>query len=156
MSTENTNRYIEFSLGHERYAIPLMMVKEVISVPSPTPIPNSSPCFLGIVNLRGSIISIVDLRTKLKIKKNDELHEESVIIIDAGHSMVGLVVDSINKVLTFQKEDLSDMPVVETQVDAGFINGIYRSENDLVILLDVVKVLDVKNSDETIKLKKTA
>lgn len=156
MSIENANRYIEFSLGHERYALPLMMVKEVISVPVPTPIPNSAPHFLGIVNLRGNIISIIDLRSKLKIKKNADLPEESVIIIDAGISLMGIVVDSINKVLTFKEGELSDMPAVETQVDAGFISGIYKSEKDLVILLDIAKVLDVKDRELLASAKKAA
>lgn len=156
MSLENANRYIEFSLGHERYAVPLMMVREVISVPTPTPIPNSAPHFLGIVNLRGSIISIIDLRTKLKIKKNPDLHEESVIIIDAGISLMGIIVDSINKVLTFNEGDLSDMPAVETQVDAGFISGIYKSEKDLVVLLDIAKVLDVKDREALTKASRAA
>lgn len=116
-------RFIEFSLGNEDYAIPLLMVREVISVPDTTPIPKSPPHFLGIMNLRGQVISVVDLRKKLKIdsKKNKE---EAVIIVDIGTMNIGVVVDAINKVLAFSPEEVSAIPEVESQVNTQYIQGV--------------------------------
>lgn len=138
-------RFLEFSLGKEDYAIPLLSVREVISVPETTPIPKAPPHFLGIMNLRGQVISVVDLRTKLKIKPLENNHEESVIIVDLNGMNLGIVVDSINKVLAFHFDEISEVPEIESQVNAEYIHGVYRKEDSLTVLLDVAKVLDLKD-----------
>ncbi|MDD4974847.1 MAG: chemotaxis protein CheW [Bacteriovorax sp.] len=138
------SRFIEFSLGKEDYAIPLLMVREVISVPDTTPIPKSPPHFLGIMNLRGQVISVVDLRKKLKVEAKQD-KEEAVIIVDIGGMNIGVVVDSINKVLAFSSDEVSEMPEVENQVNTNYIFGVYRKENSLTVLLDIAKVLDLKD-----------
>jgi purine-binding chemotaxis protein CheW len=145
-TTTNLNRYIEFSLGSEDYAIPLLMVREVISVPETTPIPKAPAHFLGIMNLRGQVISVVDLRKKMKVEPAKNV-EEAVIIVDIGGLNIGVVVDSINKVLAFSTEEVSEVPEVEQQVNANFIMGVYKKEKSLTILLDIARVLDLKDFD---------
>ncbi len=141
----SVHRFLEFTLGAEDYAIPLLSVREVISVPETTPIPKAPSHFLGIMNLRGQVISVVDLRTKLKIKPKENNAEESVIIVDINGMNLGIVVDSINKVLAFTDEEVNEVPEIETQVNAEYIQGVYRKENSLTVLLDVAKVLDLKD-----------
>lgn len=154
-STAELNRFLEFSLGAEDYAIPLLMVREVISIPETTPIPKSPVHFLGIMNLRGQVISVVDLRKKLKVEpKKDK--EEAVIIVDIGSMNIGVVVDSINKVLAFSAEDVSEMPEIEHQVNTQYIFGVYKKEESLTVLLDIAKVLDLKDMEALSGLKKTA
>lgn len=150
-----THRFLEFSLGTEDYAIPLLSVREVISVPETTPIPKAPPHFLGIMNLRGQVISVVDLRTKLKIKAKENNQEESVIIVDINGMNLGIVVDSINKVLAFGLNEVNEVPEIETQVSADYIQGVYRKEDALTVLLDVAKVLDLSDL-KALQLKKAA
>lgn len=149
------SRFIEFSLGREDYAIPLLMVREVISVPDTTPIPKSPSHFLGIMNLRGQVISVVDLRKKLKVDAKQD-KEEAVIIVDIGGMNIGVVVDSINKVLAFSSDEVSEMPEVENQVNTHFIFGVYKKENSLTVLLDIAKVLDLKDMEAISGSKKAA
>jgi purine-binding chemotaxis protein CheW len=149
------SRFIEFSLGKEDYAIPLLMVREVISVPDTTPIPKSPSHFLGIMNLRGQVISVVDLRKKLKVEAKQD-KEEAVIIVDIGGMNIGVVVDSINKVLAFSSEDVSEMPEVENQLNTHYIFGVYKKENSLTVLLDIAKVLDLKDMEAIGAAKKAA
>jgi purine-binding chemotaxis protein CheW len=149
------SRFIEFSLGKEDYAIPLLMVREVISVPDTTPIPKSPPHFLGIMNLRGQVISVVDLRKKLKVEAKQD-KEEAVIIVDIGGMNIGVVVDSINKVLAFSSDEVSEMPEVENQINTNYIFGVYRKENSLTVLLDIAKVLDLKDLEAISGSKKAA
>lgn len=149
------SRFIEFSLGKEDYAIPLLMVREVISVPDTTPIPKSPGHFLGIMNLRGQVISVVDLRKKLKVETKQD-NEEAVIIVDIGGMNIGVVVDSINKVLAFSSEEVSDMPEVENQMNTHYIFGVYKKENSLTILLDIAKVLDLKDLEAINGTRKAA
>lgn len=149
------NRFIEFSLGSENYAIPLLLVREVVSIPEITPIPKSPSHFLGIMNLRGEIISVVDLRKKLKIEvKKDK--EEVVVIVAIGEKNIGLIVDSINKVLAFSSDEVSEMPEVEGQVNTHFVSGVYRKENSLTILLDISKALEIKETEVLTNSKKAA
>lgn len=149
------NRFIEFSLGSENYAIPLLLVREVVSIPEITPIPKSPSHFLGIMNLRGEIISVVDLRKKLKIEvKKDK--EEVVVIVAIGEKNIGLIVDSINKVLAFSSDEVSEMPEVEGQVNTHFVSGVYRKENSLTILLDISKALEIKETEVPTDSKKAA
>ncbi len=155
MSTGELNRFIEFSLGSEDYAVPLLMVREVISVPDTTPIPKAPPHFLGIMNLRGQVISVVDLRKKLKVEPRKD-KEEAVIIVDIGSMNIGVVVDSINKVLAFSKEDVCEMPEVESQINTQYIQGVYKKENSLTVLLDLAKVLDLKDFEALNSQKKAA
>jgi purine-binding chemotaxis protein CheW len=154
-ATGEMNRFIEFSLGAEDYAIPLLMVREVISVPDTTPIPKAPPHFVGIMNLRGQVISVVDLRKKLKVDPRKD-KEEAVIIVDIGTMNIGVVVDSINKVLAFSHEDVCDMPEIESQVNTQFIHGVYKKENSLTVLLDLAKVLDLKDFETLNGQKKAA
>lgn len=143
-SKNELNRFIEFGLGSENYAVSLLMVREVISVPETTPIPTSPSHFLGIINLRGQIISVIDLRKKLKIEAKSE-KEEVVIIIDIGGVNVGVVVDSINKVLAFSADDVGEMPAVDGQIKTSFICGVYKKDDSLTILLDISKILSSKD-----------
>lgn len=149
------SRFIEFSLGAEDYAIPLLMVREVISVPDTTPIPKSPSHFLGIMNLRGQVISVVDLRKKLKVEAKQD-KEEAVIIVDIGGMNIGVVVDSINRVLAFSSDEVSEMPEVENQLNTHYIFGVYKKENSLTVLLDIAKVLDLKDLDMINAAKKAA
>lgn len=141
----DSERYLEFDLGTEHYAIRLLQVKEVIPIPETTPIPKAPSYFLGIMNLRGHIISIVDLRKKLGVPSKENLEEEAVIIADVEGVKMGVIVDSINRVLPVSMKDVSEVPEISSQVNAKYIEGIFRREDDLTVLLDLGSVLDLKD-----------
>ncbi|MFN7262409.1 MAG: chemotaxis protein CheW [Pseudobdellovibrionaceae bacterium] len=136
----SNERYLAFSLGTEEYAIPLLSVREVIAVPEITPVPQSPTYFLGIMNLRGQVISVIDLRTKFGIKPNTT-EETSVIILDMGDHSLGAVVDSVNSVLSPKTEELSEPPDLEGNKNAAAITKVFRREKNLVLILDVLKTL---------------
>ncbi|MCE3010978.1 MAG: chemotaxis protein CheW [Proteobacteria bacterium] len=141
MSSLITNeRYLAFSLGAEEYAIPLLSVREVIAVPDITPVPQSPVHFLGIMNLRGQVISVIDLRTKFGIKPN-KTDETSVIILDMGDHSLGAIVDSVNSVLSPTAEELSEPPDLEGNKNASAITKVFRREKSLVLILDILKTL---------------
>jgi purine-binding chemotaxis protein CheW len=133
-------KYMEFSLGGECYAIPLLRVKEVIAPTNCTPIPNSPPYMLGLINLRGQVLSVFDLRKKLNVKPRENTEEEAVIIIDLNPMYFGVKVDSINTVLALGSEEVSEVPEAMA-TKSNYMSGIYRAANKLVILMDIEKVL---------------
>ena len=109
MSNGPGDRYLSFNLGVEEYAVPLLAVREVIAMPEYTPVPYTPPYFLGIMNLRGQVISIMDLRQKLGVKPLQQA-ETTVIICDLGGASIGVVVDSVNTVLSPKAEEICISP----------------------------------------------
>lgn len=152
MNTENksvsrsndsiSNRYLCFSLGTEEYAIALLSVREVIAIPDITPVPQSAPYFLGIMNLRGQVISVIDLRTKLSIKPADSA-ESAIIICDLNPNSIGVVVDSINCVINPAPDQISERPEIQSQKNTDYIQAICREKDRLIVLLDISKTLSV-------------
>jgi len=138
-------RYLQFDLGSECYAIHLLTVLEVIPIPETTPLPNSPNYYVGIMNLRGRIISIIDLRKKLNISSKKEGLEEAVVIVNLGDIAIGVIVDSINKVLNLDYSNVTEVPEIKSQINAKYVDGVYQQEGNLTILLDLAKVLNIEN-----------
>jgi purine-binding chemotaxis protein CheW len=145
MSEHETSKYMEFSLGAEKYAVPLLRVREVISVPVVTPIPRAPAYFHGIMNLRGQIISVMDLRKKLSIQPSEDLSEESVIILSYAEFHLGVVVDSINRVLQADLSEIKQVPVAKAASKADYIDGVIEKEDELIIQLNVEKALSLED-----------
>ena len=136
------SRFLSFSLGSEEFAIPLLAVKEVIAVPDLTPMPRSPAHFLGIMNLRGLVIPVIDLGAKLEIKNTKTSTETAVIICDLEPYHLGIKVDSINSVVTPAPGDISVNPEAPGSRRRDFISSVYRREKTMVLLLNIGKVLD--------------
>lgn len=141
---KDSERYLCFSLDKEEFAIPLLKVKEVIGVPDTTPIPQSPAYFVGLMNLRGSVISILDMRIKLGIKSNNS-EEATVVILDLGEVNLGLIVDCVNSVVEMSHEEIAQSPILSSSKSAEYISGVFRKTDHLVLLLDVEKTLSVED-----------
>ena len=137
-------RYISFSLGQEEYAIPLLVVKEVIAIPDITPIPFTPSHFLGIMNLRGQVISVIDFRTKLGIKPSPGA-ETAIIICDLSPLTLGVVVDSINSVVAPLDSELSSKPDIQSNHNTDYITGVFKRDKKLVLLLEIARALSVED-----------
>jgi len=154
-STIDNNRFLGFSLGEEEFGIPLLSVREVIGMPEITPVPQSPKHFLGIMNLRGQVISIVDLRLKFGIapKKSSET---VVVICDIGQSSLGMVVDSVNQVLSPGKDEIADKPDIEQSKANQFVTGVFRQDKKLILFIDIAKSLDMSEQALIQNQKKSA
>lgn len=146
--TVDTNeRYLAFLLGKEQYAIPLLQVKEVIEMSDPTPIPQAPPYFEGVINLRGQIISVLDLRSKLKFPKTERGPKTAIIILDLDpHLSLGVIVDRINSVLAIAGEDRSEAPELLSEKNQC-LTGVARRDNKLTLLLDIKAALNLTDLD---------
>lgn len=143
-SSENkdiSNRFLCFNLGKEEFAIPLLAVREVIGLPDTTKVPQAPPYFLGITNLRGQIISIIDLRQKLGIASTNT-SETTVIICDFGTFCLGSVVDSVNKVVSPEEKDLGPRPTLNESKANAHITGVIVQNEKLILRLDIAKALN--------------
>lgn len=138
----DANRFLEFNLGQEKFAIPLLSVKEVIAVPETTKVPFTPEYFLGIMNLRGQVLSVIDLRSRMQIEPLQEGAETAVIIADLEYTHLGLVVDSINRVIAVDEEQSAPPPELEANHTTEFVTGCYRGDENLILFIDVDKILD--------------
>ena len=146
----DSKRYLEFILGKESYAVELLKVKEVITPPDMTPIPKAPPYVCGLINLRGLVLTVIDLRKKLGIVPDKETSQNAVIIFDLEDRLVGVVVDSIQKVLHIKNEHIKQVPDGEGQT-AAYFQGILQQENKLTMWLDPKILLDGHTSTEHVK-----
>lgn len=152
----DAERYLAFSLNDEEYALPLLQVKEVIAMPEITPVPYTPSHFLGIMNLRGQVISVVDLRLKFKMKKAEKLTETTVIICDFNSMSLGVVVDSVNSVMALKSGDISDRPEIESSVSSAYITGVAKRDKKLVVLVNLAKALNVEDLQAIQKAQQSA
>ncbi|RZA06885.1 MAG: purine-binding chemotaxis protein CheW [Proteobacteria bacterium] len=137
---QNLGKYLSFSLGNERFAIPLLKVREVIAPPLTTSIPKAPAYCLGFMNLRGEIITVLDLRLKLGIAgvKGPEL---ALLICEIGNISVGMLVDQINQVIAPRAGEIGNPPDSGRLNSAMSIAGVYRDQAGLILFLDMEKTL---------------
>jgi purine-binding chemotaxis protein CheW len=138
----DVTKYIVFSLSGEEYGIPLLKVKEVVAIPDITPVPYGPTHFKGIMNLRGQVFSVIDLRLKLKLAKAEINPESAIIILDLNPIHFGIIVDTVESVRSVSSLEVQPPPEMESQIKSDYMTGIVKQDKKLVILLDVEKTLN--------------
>lgn len=138
------NRYLCFNLAGDYYAIPLLQVKEVIGIPEFTPIPYVASHFCGIMNLRGQVISVIDLRKKLNVPANKG-DENSVLVCLLDNIVMGALVDSVDFVINLDKKNIMLKTNIQTTIRMDFIEGFYEHNNHLIIILNLAKTLSIED-----------
>jgi purine-binding chemotaxis protein CheW len=129
--------FLTFRLGAEEYGIDILRVQEIRSYEEPTRIANAPAFIKGVVNLRGVIVPVVDLRTKLNCEKVDYNGFTVVIVLNVHGRVVGAVVDSVSDVLELSSELIKPAPEMNTTVDTSFITGIASVGERMLILMDI-------------------
>ena len=133
--------YLTFRLGHEEYGIDILKVQEIRSYEAPTRIANAASCFKGVVNLRGVIVPIVDLRIKFGCESAEYNGFTVVIVLNIRGRVVGAVVDSVSDVLELPGEAVRPAPDLDTRHDTSFITGIASLQERMLILLDIERLM---------------
>ena len=133
--------YLTFRLGNEEYGIDILKVQEIRSYEAPTRIANAASCFKGVVNLRGVIVPIVDLRLKFGCDSAEYNSFTVVIVLNINGRVVGAVVDSVSDVLELGGEAIRPAPQLNANIDAGFITGIGSVGDRMLILMDIESLM---------------
>ena len=133
------DRFITVYLGKEEFALPHLLVKELIGVSKITPLPGTPNYFLGLMNLRGQVISVIDLRLKLGIKAPDPSAENTIIFCDLPIGQLGIRVDSVNAVMSPSPESISEVPVLQSGL-CNYVSAVFQHRDKLILLLDLEKV----------------
>lgn len=138
-------KYLTFSLGGEEYGIGILKVKEIIGLMTITPIPQAPRHIKGVINLRGKVIPVVDLRLNFAMEAMDYNERTCIIVVEiaSGGSKIamGIVVDSVSEVLNIKAADIADTPTFSSAMDTDYILGMAKMEGSVKILLDIDRVL---------------
>lgn len=146
---EKSNRegkYLTFSLGGEEYGIGILKVKEIIGMMPITPVPQTPTFVKGVINLRGKVIPVIDLRLKFGMESIPYNERTCIIVVEAsglaaGRVMMGLVVDAVSEVVNIKEEDIEDTPTFGTRLSTEYILGMAKAGDAVKILLDIDRVL---------------
>lgn len=140
-------KYLIFKLNETEYGVPLSEVKEVIGLPSCTVVPGSPNYFLGLINLRGKVISAIDMKMKLGISaQNKNVKRPAVVITEVGGITLGCVVDSISEVMNLTKDQIETQLEVKISGGREFVKGIARfSDRPMILILDIEQAVDVSD-----------
>jgi purine-binding chemotaxis protein CheW len=137
-----SDQYLTFRLGEEEYGVPILAVHEIKGESAITPIPNAPAYLSGVMNLRGTIVPVVDLRVRFGLPALEDSRFSVIVLVAVGVRIVGMVVDAVTDVRSFPAPDVQEVPEVGAQVGSGFVSGLARAGEKLFVLLDVAKVLD--------------
>lgn len=137
----NSGQYLTLRLGDESYAIDIMRVQEIRSYEEPTKMANSPSFIKGVINLRGVIVPIVDLRMKLNISKVEYNEFTVVIILNVRGSIIGAVVDAVSDVVTLDAKMIKPAPQFESAIDARFILGLANVDDRMLIVMNMDALL---------------
>jgi purine-binding chemotaxis protein CheW len=135
------SQYLTFTLGQEEYGVEILKVQEIKGYSAITPIPNTPRYLKGVMNLRGTIIPVVDLRSKFSMPETPYTQFTVIVVVTVGTKIMGLVVDAVSDVLNIRSQDIQETPDFGAQVDARFISGLAKTGDKLVVLLDIDKTL---------------
>ena len=134
-------KYLTFVLANECYGLEILKVREIIGLMDITAVPQTPEHVKGVINLRGKVIPVIDLRLKFGMAEADYTDETCIIVVDIGSVEVGILVDKVSEVLDIDATDIEDAPSFGTEVNTEFILGMGKANGRVTILLDIGKVL---------------
>jgi purine-binding chemotaxis protein CheW len=140
-SAARPREYLTFRLGEEEYGIDILKVQEIRGYEQPTRIANAPSFIKGVVNLRGVIVPIVDMRIKFNLGSAEYNDFTVVIILNLGARVVGIVVDSVSDVMELSPEQIRPAPEVGAVVDADFITGLGTLNDRMLILIEIERLM---------------
>jgi purine-binding chemotaxis protein CheW len=155
--TEREGKYLTFTLAGEEYGIGILKIKEIIGMMPITSVPQTPEFVKGVINLRGKVIPVVDLRLRFGMEAIDYTERTCIIVVEISGKgdtvLIGIVVDSVSEVLNIKGEDVEDTPTFGAKLDTDYILGMAKMEGGVKILLDIDRVL---TAEEIAVLEKAA
>ncbi|MBU0719296.1 MAG: chemotaxis protein CheW [Planctomycetota bacterium] len=143
-----SGKYLTFLLAGEEYGLEILKVREIIGMMDVTKVPQTPDFVEGVINLRGKVIPVIDLRSKFDLKRTEYNDQTCIIVVDVG-TLMGIIVDTVQEVHDIAGGSIEPPPTLGAAVDTTFILGMGKVGNDIKILLDIGKVL---TTDELVEM----
>ncbi len=135
-------QWVTYKLGEETYGINVMQVQEVLRHTEIAPVPGAPDYVLGIINLRGNVVTVIDTRSRFGLPSSDISDNTRIVIIESDDQVVGILVDSVAEVVYLRSSEIDSAPNVGTEESAKFIQGVSNRDGELLILVDLNKLLN--------------
>ena len=132
---------VGFRVGRETFGVPIALVHEIVRVPDITAVPDAPDCIEGVINLRGRIISVVDLRKRFGEKEISSTRKNRILVVEVEGRLVGLVVDSASEVLKLPPSEIEAPPNVFEEGELNYVTGVGKLHGRLIIMVDLAKIL---------------
>ncbi|MCW8333057.1 chemotaxis protein CheW [Vibrio sp. SCSIO 43135] len=149
---EQTNdevlQWVTFQLEEETYGINVMQVREVLRYTEIAPVPGAPDYVLGIINLRGNVVTVIDTRSRFGLMEGEITDNTRIIVIESERQVIGILVDSVAEVVYLRSSEIDTTPSVGTDESAKFIQGVSNRDGKLLILVDLNKLLSEEEWDE--------
>lgn len=134
-------QWVTFRLDSETYGINVMQVQEVLRHTEIAPVPGAPSYVLGIINLRGNVVTVIDTRQRFGLQPSPVTEQTRIVIIEADRQVVGILVDSVAEVVYLRQSEIETAPNVGTDESAKFIQGVCNKNDELLILVDLEKMM---------------
>ena len=150
--SEDLLQLVSFNLGKEEFAVDILKIQEINRMVEITKVPKSPDFVEGVINLRGKVIPIIDLRKRFNLPGSESTKQTRIVVVDIDNMVVGLVVDAVSEVLRLPANTVEPPPPIVAGIDSEYISGVGKLEDRLLILLELDKVLskDEKKVLETV------
>ncbi|MGD0815349.1 MAG: chemotaxis protein CheW [Verrucomicrobiota bacterium] len=147
-------KYLTFLLGHESYGLPVLKVREIIRLVEITPVPHMPPYVKGVINLRGKLVPVMDLRIRFDLSAREFTESTCVVVAqvksDSGGIIhMGFIVDGVEEVITFTQDDIENTPDFGTKINTDYLLGMANVKNKVVALLDIDLVVEKSSLEKT-------
>jgi purine-binding chemotaxis protein CheW len=144
-SADHAGKYLTFELAQEEYGVPVLKVREIVRMVDITPVPHMPPYVRGVINLRGKVIPVMDLRLKLGFPRQDYTERTCIVIVEValttGRVLMGMVVDRVADVLNITSGEIDATPEFGERVQTGYMCGVAKVKGRVTILIDLDQVL---------------
>lgn len=147
-SNDEVLQWVTFNLGNETYGINVMQVQEILRYSEVAPVPGSPMYVLGIINLRGNVVTVIDTRIRFGLESAEVTDNTRVVIIEIEKQVIGIMVDSASEVVYLKASDIDIAPNVGNDESSRFIQGVSNRDGELLILVDLNKLLSDEEWDE--------
>jgi purine-binding chemotaxis protein CheW len=134
-------QWVTFRLDNETYGINVMQVREVLRYTEIAPVPGAPPYVLGIINLRGNVVTVIDTRLRFGLMSTDVTDHTRIIVIETESQVVGILVDAVAEVVYLRQSEVESTPNVGNEETAKFIQGVCNKNDELLILIDLEKLM---------------
>lgn len=134
-------QWVTFRLDNETYGINVMQVQEVLRVTEIAPVPGSPDYVMGIINLRGNVVTVLDTRRRFGLAPNEMDDSTRIVVIEAEENVVGILVDSVSEVVELRRSAVESSPNVGNDESSKYIEGVANHDGELLILVDINKLL---------------
>ncbi len=141
-------QWVTFQLEEETYGINVMQVREVLRYTEIAPVPGAPDYVLGIINLRGNVVTVIDTRSRFGLMQGEITDNTRIIVIESERQVIGILVDSVAEVVYLRSSEIDTTPSVGTDESAKFIQGVSNRDGKLLILVDLNKLLTDEEWDD--------